>query len=1053
MRERGAPPGLQTLRGFSSIEESGWFDSNPGLKNFLLDQGLVMNKRGCVLIVGGGVAGVQAALDLTALGYRVYILEKSASIGGIMARLDKTFPTNDCSLCILAPKLVEAGRDPNITILTNSELVSLEGEAGNFKAKVRRKPRFIDEKICTGCGQCMLYCPRIIGDVYNENLDITRAAHIDYPQAVPTSYYIDPSACLMLNYETCGLCINVCPKKAICFEDEERLLELDVGAVILAPGVGRLDPKILEAYGWGKFEDVVTSFEFERLMCASGPTGGEIIRISDRRHPKRIAFIQCIGSRDEASGNGYCSSVCCMYAIKEATMAREHDPHVEIVLFYMDVRTHGKGFDAARRRAIAENDLKIVYARPPRVEEINGRLKLSYVTEDGKHHREYFDMVVLSVGLEAPEAAKDLARAVGIKLNNYDFAETSPYTPLETSRKGVFVIGAFQGPKDIPDSVTQASGAAGLCSALLKEARGKEVSYTEYPPERDVSREEPRIGVFVCHCGINIGGVVNVPEVRDYAAKLPHVVYATDNLYTCSQDSQRLIIEKIHEYKLNRVVVAACTPRTHEPLFQETLRQAGLNRCLFEMANIRDQCSWVHMHDPEAATQKAKDLVRMAVFKAARLTPLPERTINVTPSALVIGGGVAGMTAALTIAEQGFECYLIEKEDRLGGNALRLTSDRFGNDPRQKIKELIKQVLNHPKIKVFTLAHIEDISGYVGNFKTIVETSSGKQTLEHGVIILATGGRPYKPKKYLYGESERVITQLELESLLEENPSLLKGLSNIVMIQCVGSRGDDLSYCSRLCCPQALKNALRLKRLNPNISIWVLYRDIRAYGFFEDDYREARRQGVIFIRYRLEDPPEVLEKDSFLVVRVTDRLLQEKIEIPADLVVLSTGIIPAEVKDIARLLKVPLTEEGFFLEAHVKLRPVDLAVDGVYVCGLAHSSRTIEESIAQAQAAAARAAQPLAKGKIVPEPTVAFVNQELCIGCGACEMFCPYKAARMIKVGKRRKAEILAASCKGCGICASRCPTMAIDMGRFTATGIQAQIIAFGEEVFDQEGL
>ena len=1003
------------------------------------------------MIVGGGVAGVQAALDLTELGYRVYLLEKSASIGGVMARLDKTFPTNDCSLCILAPKLVEAGRDANITILTNSELVSLEGEAGSFRAKVRQKPRFIDEEICTGCGQCTLYCPRVIGDEYNENLDITRAAHIDYPQAVPTSYYIDPSACLMLNYETCGLCLNVCPKNAICFDQEERLLDLNVGAVILAPGVGRLHPEFLERYGWGEFEDVVTSFEFERLMCASGPTGGEIVRISDSKHPKRIAFIQCIGSRDEASGNGYCSSVCCMYAIKEATMAREHDPEVEIVLFYMDVRTHGKGFDAARRRAIAENDLKIIYARPPRVEEVNGRLWLTYVTEDGKHHREWFDMVVLSVGLEAPETAKDLAKAAGIKLNHYDFAETSFYSPLETTRKGVFVIGAFQGPKDIPDSVTQASGAAGLCSALLREVRGKEVSHPEYPPERDVSREEPRIGVFVCHCGINIGGVVNVPEVRDYAAKLPHVVYATDNLYTCSQDSQRLIVEKIHEYRLNRVVVAACTPRTHEPLFQETLRQAGLNRSLFEMANIRDQCSWVHMHEPEAATEKAKDLVRMAVAKAARLTPLPERTLEVTPRALVIGGGVAGMSAALTIAEQGFECYLVEKRNQLGGNALKLTRDRLGNDPRERVKELIAQVSNHPRIKVFTSARIEDISGYVGNFTTTLETPSGKETLTHGVVILATGGRPYQPKKYLYGQSEKVVTQLELESLLDEKPHLFKDISHVVMIQCVGSRGDDLSYCSRVCCAQAVKNALRLKQLNPNMSIWVFYRDLRTYGFFEDDYREARRQGVIFIRYSRDDPPQVEETKGSLIVRAKDKLLGEEIKIPTDLLVLSTGIVPEEVQGIARLLKVPLTEEGFFLEAHVKLRPVDLAVDGVYVCGLAHSPRTIEESIAQAQAAAGRAAQPLAKGKIVPEPTVAFVNPDLCIGCGVCEAFCPYKAARMVKKGKRRKAEILAASCKGCGICASRCPAMAIDMGRFTAMGIQAQIIAFGEETPSEE--
>ena len=1008
-----------------------------------------------VLIVGGGVSGVQAALDLTELGFSVTLIEKTGSIGGIMAMLDKTFPTNDCSLCILAPKLVEAGRNPNIKILTNTKLLELEGNVKNFTAKLLKRPRYIDENACSACGQCSIYCPSIIGDRYNERLSITKAAHIDYAQAVPTSYYIDADACFHLNHNLCNICTNVCPAHAICFDQKDTEINLKVGTVILAPGVGRLKNSILERYGWGKYEDVLTSYEFERLMCASGPTQGEIIRPSDGKHPSKIAFIQCIGSRDETCGHGYCSSVCCMYAIKEATMAKEHDPNIEIILFYMDIRTHGKGFDAARIRATEENNFKIVRARPHKVEKIEDKLLITYVDEDNKPSQSIVDMVVLSLGISAPDDAKELAKACNISLNHYNFVKTDVYSPLNTSRTGVFAIGVFQGPKDIPDSVTQASAAAALSSSILKERRNKDTVHISYPQEIDVSDEEPRIGVFICHCGINIGGVVDVPAVKEYASKLPYVVYASNNMYSCSQDTQRHICEKIKEYKLNRVVVAACTPRTHEPLFQTTLREAGLNRSLFEMANIRDQCSWVHMHEPEAATQKAKDLVRMAVAKAIFLTPLKEIELKITPTALVIGGGISGMNAALFIAQQGFKVCLVEKEPYLGGQALNLTLDRLGNDPRKYIKSLIEKIKKHPLIKVHTNSKVVDVSGYIGNFDTTIEEKNSKKAtkIHHGVIVIATGGRPYKPTEYLYGESEQVITQIELEKLLDENQEQIKKLSKIVMIQCVGSRGQKLSYCSRVCCAQAIKNALRIKKLNPRASIYILYRDIRTYGFLEDDYRLARKKGVIFIRYTSKHYPKVVKENEQISVYIKDHILKDEIKITPELLVLSVGIVASDVKDLARILKVPLTQDGFFLEAHIKLRPVDLAVDGIYVCGLAHSPRTIDEAISQAQACAARACQPLAKGKIIPEPIVSRVNQDKCIGCGACAEFCPYKAIQMIKVGKKKKAQTIAASCKGCGVCASRCPTMAIDMGRFTYQGIIAQIRAFSNHNINKKNL
>ncbi|MCB2180899.1 MAG: FAD-dependent oxidoreductase [Desulfobulbaceae bacterium] len=1008
---------------------------------------------GSVMVIGGGVAGVQTALDLSDLGFKVYLVEKSGAIGGVMARLDKTFPTNDCSLCILAPKLVEAGRDANIAILTKSELLSLEGEPGRFTARIKKQPRYIDEEVCTGCGQCTLYCLKQIGDDYNENLCRTAAAHIDYSQAVPTSYHIDPKSCLRLNYETCGLCAVACRAGAIRFDDTEEIVDVPVGAVVLAPGFGRVSEEVLRTYGWGKFDDVLTAFEHERLMCASGPTGGEIVRPSDEKHPKKIAFLQCIGSRDETCGNNYCSSVCCMYAIKQASLAREHDPDAEITLFYMDVRTHGKGFDAARERAIAENNFRVVYARPPRVEDVfDGGLLLTWVDEAGKHQYEKFDLVVLSQGLEAPEDADKLAQAASVDLNHYQFAATDSYAPLETSRPGVYVIGAFQGPKDIPDSVTQAGGVAGICSGVLAQARNSETVAATFPVERDIEGEEPRVGVFVCHCGINIGGVVNVPDVRDYAKTLPNVVYTTDNLYSCSQDTQKHLVEIIKEHKLNRLVVSACTPRTHEPLFQATMREAGLNRSLFEMANIRDQCSWVHMHEKEAATEKAKDLVRMAVAKACLLTPLEEQELPVTPSALVLGGGLAGMTAALTIADQGYECTLVEREKKLGGRTLLLSKDRFGNVPGEAVKKLSDRVKVHEKITVLTEAELDTISGYVGNFTSTVAGPKGNTVINHGVVILATGGKPYVPRKYGYGDSSLVLTQIDLEKRLERKKPLPNNCRQIVMIQCVGSRGDDLSYCSRVCCGQAVKNALRIKELSPETQVTILYRDMRTYGFMEDDYRKAREKGVLFTRYTPERPPEVtVGKDSRNKPIVTsyDAILGEEVERKADLLILSTGIEADDPTALAKLLKVPITADKFYLEAHVKLRPVDLAVDGVFVCGLAHSPKSIEETIAQAQAAGGRACQPLSHGRITPEPIVSSVDPEKCIGCGACEKFCPYKAIQIYKEGKIRKAGTISASCKGCGVCAARCPTLAIDMGRFTYDSIMAQVRAFnpqGEE-------
>ena len=927
-------------------------------------------------------------------------------------------------------------------MLTNADLISLDGEPGNFKAKIKQRPRYIDADKCTACGLCTQYCPKHHVDDYNEGLSVTRPIHIDYAQAVPATYYIDPASCLHLKHGTCQICVPVCQSHAIDFSQQPTEKELQVGAVILSPGFGKISDETLAKYGYGKHPDVVTSIEFERMTNASGPFMGEVKCFSDERHPKRIAFIQCVGSRDLGCDNGYCSSVCCMYAIKEALVAKEHDPEVDITIYYMDIRTQGKDFDAAQKRAEAMG-IKFVRAKVADVTPWENRLQLTSSTLEGEHRFEAFDMVVLSVGLEAPKDAKRLADISGIELNTYDFCKTDIFAPLH-GREGVVVAGAFQGPKDIPESVTQASGAAGLVAGLLTEQRGKGIVHKSYPAEQELG-EEVRIGVFVCHCGINISSVVNVPTVEQSVEGMKEVVYHTDSLYSCSQDAQEVLKEKIKEHKLNRVVIAACSPRTHEPLFQETLKDAGLNRSLIEMVNIRDQCSWVHANEPEAATAKSKDLVRMAVAKARKIRPLPEQTVPVTPKAVIIGGGIAGMTSALTLADQGFSSVLLEKGDKLGGNLGLLNHTLSGAETANHLNGLLERVNKSDKIEVITNAELKTVSGFIGNFSSVVAGGKNKeeQTIDHGVIILATGGRENRPEGYLLEESKKVVTQQELEAQLG-GKAKNRAPDSVVMIQCAGSRGDGLDYCSKVCCNHAVKNALEIKKINPSSQVLVLYRDMRTYGYAEDLYREARLKGVIFVPYTPDNKPVVSEKKNQLSVKYYDSILREEMELNPDLVALSVGIIPEGTEELSKVLKAPLTNDKFFLEAHVKLRPVELPVDGVFVCGLAHGPKPVDETIVQAQAAAAKAAIPLVKGHVSVAPIVSYVNEDQCIGCGLCASLCPYSAIDMKKVDNKRKAETQAASCKACGICASHCPTFAISMGGFTNEQITAQIEAFG---------
>ncbi len=981
-------------------------------------------------MIGGGIAGIQAALDLGEMGVETYLVEKGPSVGGRMAQLDKTFPTNDCAMCILSPKLVEVGSHPYITIVSNAEVLSLEGSPCNFRVKVLKKPRYVDEEKCTGCGICMSKCPTKVPDPYNKGLSQTKCIRIPFPQAVPAIPIMDKETCRYHLTGKCRVCEKFCEVKAIDFEQKEQVLELEVGSLIIACGSQEFDAGLKNEYGYKLFPNVITSIEFERILSASGPTGGHVVRPSDGKEPKKIAILQCVGSRDVQAGNEHCSAICCMQAAKDAIIAQEHLPEVQTTIFYMDVRAYGKGFDRFVDRAKEKHKTRFICGRIASVEADpqTDTLLIQYITQEGNIRREEFDLLVLSVGLEPSESSRDAARRLGVFMDTRGFLDVGTFRPVNTTRTGVFSCGSISGPKDIPESVMEASGAASAAAALLGELQSKEIRF-EYPPEKDIRGIPPRVGVFICRCGINIASTVDVPQVVEYVSSLPGVKHAQELLFACAQDSQKIIKAAIEEKGLNRVVVSACTPRTHEPLFQKTLRESGVNPYLFEFTNIREQCSWVHQKEPEKATEKAKDLTRNSIVKVVFAEPLYKETLDVRKEALIIGGGLAGMTSALDLAEQGFQVHLVEKEKELGGNLRHVHTTLKGEETAPFLKALDEEVTNNPRIKLYMSARIKEISGYIGNFKTVLETPSSE--IEHGVVIIASGGEEYQPKEYLYGEDDRVITQRELEDMLNgSDQTKLSSLAKVVMIQCVGSRDDERTYCSRVCCANAIKNAIKLKELNPRLSIYILFRDIRTYGLKESFYRSAREKGIIFVRYDEEEKPDVHQNSNGLAVDVRDKILNKTLAINPDLLVLSAGIVPnPENKLLSQFLKVPLDSDGFFLEAHVKLRPVDFATDGVFVCGLAHYPKDIGETIAQARAAAGRAATVLSKDTIEAEGKVSYIREERCSGCGACVEVCAYNAIELDP--EKRIATVNEGLCKGCGACAATCRAAAIDLKGF----------------------
>jgi len=914
--------------------------------------------------------------------------------------------------------------------------------------EVLQYPRYVDMDRCIACGLCAQKCPKKVFDTFNESLIQRKAIYVPYDQAVPLKYTIDAANCIYFKNGKCKACEKFCPSQAINFSDSIKQIQLNVGSIILAAGSIPFDPAALDHYGCRSFPDVVTSLQFERILSATGPYGGHLMRPSSKPSkslqaapPRKIAWLQCVGSRDlNRCKHAYCSSVCCMVAVKQALMAKAHAAgSLDCAIFYMDMRTSGKDFDRYYEAA-KKSGVRFVRSRIHSIVPVHGGndLLLRYVTGGGSIIKEPFDMVVLSTGLQIAPQVADLAARLGVCLDADHFTLTDSFHPVATSMPGIYACGCFTGPKDIPQSVVEASAAACAATAKLAAARHQLTRTSPPPPQRSLGRQAARIGVFLCHCGINIGGVVRVPEVAADVRALPGVVHVEENLFTCSQDTQENIARVIADQKLNRIVIGACSPRTHEGLFQETLINVGLNKFLLEMANLRNHDAWVHAHDPDAATAKAKSLVRMAVAKAALLQPLEQSQLPVTPCALVVGGGVAGLTAALSLAQQGYPVHLVEKAQVLGGHARNLYRTAKGEAVDAYLKELIQTVERCDGITVHTGTQIQQVEGFVGNFKTQVSDGTHPTTIAHGVVILATGAQPFRPKAFLYGQHPAVVTHLEMDALFRQAHARLRQASSVAFIQCVGSRDSERPYCSKVCCTHTLTSAVALKELDPDKQVVVLYRDMRAYGTRERLYQEARAKGVLFFPYAPEKPPRVVAHGDGVTVTFEDPILERPVCAEVDLLCLATAIVSHRDQELARLFKVAMDQDGWMLEAHQKLRPVEFATDGVYLCGLAHYPKPLEESIAQAQAAVSRALTVLARDAIWVGGQVAQINTAMCSGCLGCVEVCPYGAIDFDD--SNNKAVINSALCKGCGACSAACPSEAIVLMGFNTRQIYAQI-------------
>lgn len=991
----------------------------------------IRGDKGAALIVGAGIAGMQSALILAERGIKVFLLEQAPAIGGYFPLLDKTFPTNSCGVCFMSPTppafcpIYECHLHDQIELLPYTEVMKVDRKEKGFEVTVLRKPRFVDPKRCTLCEACVRVCPVEVDREFGGGLEKRKAIYLPFPQAIPHGMVIDPETCTR-----CGECVKVCIPGAIDLDMKGEHEKINVGAILLGFGFEPFSAHKKGEYGFGRYKNVMTSLQFERMLSTSSPTMGNPLRISDGMRMKRIAFIQCVGSRDPSCGQDHCSTICCMVATKQAMIAKDRSPDLEITFFYMDIRPMGKDYERYYERAKTEYRIEYIRSAISSIKELQRtkNLLVTYVKEDGTFEEREFDTIILSVGFTPPQTIQDTAKRMGLQLNPQGFCLTDEFHPTQTSIDGIFVAGAFRGPRDIPETVVEGASAAVSVINFLTPHRSP-LPPKEYPREGVGVNEIPKIGIFLCHCGHELEKVISFSELIQETKKLREVIHVEEIELACLQEDLNLIKRRIGEKGMNRLVIAGCSQREIREAMEEMAKGIGFNPYLVEYANIREQCAWVHSNSSGLATAKAIALVRVAAEKVRRFQPIRKGNLRVERKGLVVGGGLAGMMTSLQLAAQGFEIFLIEREKELGGNLRESYYTLKGSDPQDLLKKMIKGVYENELIHFYPEAVILESERKDGHYRTKIHYQNDERWLDHGVLILATGGREIPPQGYRYGEDSRVVTQRQLERMLYFQDETLKDIHSVVMIQCVGSRDETHPYCSRICCGHAVKNALKLKEKVPEVKIYILYRDIRTYGFYETYYHQARAKGVIFIRYDPENRPEVELHEDHLEVSLFDPAMNHPVTLPTDYLVLSTGIEPNDHKDLARIFDVDLNSDGFFKEANPKSAPLDFVDRGKFFCGLCHSPNFIEDVISQGNAVAARAGALLAKEIIEEKPYIAYVIKRLCCGCGLCVTVCPY-GARILNE-EEGKAEVIGSLCQGCGSCVVACRNAASQQKNF----------------------
>jgi len=975
-----------------------------------------------VLVVGGGIAGMQSALLLAEMGYRIAILENAPAIGGYFPLLDRTFPTNSCGVCFMKPTppaywpIYESNLHENIEILPNCDLEAIEGEAGDFRISITQRPRFVDGLKCTYCERCVEVCPVEVPSEFGGGLESRKAIYLPFPQAIPRSYVIDPETCTR-----CGECIRVCKPGAINLDEEPVQMSLKVAGVILGLGFEPFRAQIKSEYGFGRYANVLTSIQYERMLSFSSPTRGMPSRPSDGKTPKKVAFIQCVGSRDLSCGQPHCSTICCMYATKQAMISKDRLPGLDVTVFYMDVRPMGKDYERYYERARGQYGIEYQKSAVSAIRELQRTrdLVIAYGLEDGSIAEETFDIVVLSVGFTPPEGATELGKRLGITLNDGGFCQTQEFDPTSTSRPGIFVAGAFRSPKDIPEAVVEGSSAAADVACLLRNQERTRQEEARHPVPGAFERAIPRVGVFLLDSGDGFSDVLSLSQIAQALQGERNVVHVEEIPLASLNGGFQEIRKRIGEKEINRLVIAGGSRMELGKTGEKMAREIGFSPDVFEYANIAEQCAYVHATDPALATEKAKVIIRSSIARVRLVNPVGRGDKEVVERAVVVGGGLSGLAASLSLAEQRIGVTLIEKEDCLGGNALHSFYTLRRSDPQAFLKDLIGKVEAHPEIEVWKKAEIESCEGRWGDFQTRAMVDGETREVAHGAIILATGGHEIMPKEYGYGDDPRIVTQRQLERMIFEGDERIDGLRSVAMIQCVGSRDDDHPYCSRVCCGHAIKNALRLKDKEPNLSVGIFYRDVRTYGFSEQYYQEARNRGVIFVHYEPDGKPQVrLDRDA-LRIRFNDSIIQHQVVFTADLLVLSAGIEPNDNGELARKLGIEINSDGFLQEANPKSAPLDGIDRGKFFCGLCHSPNHIEDSLSQAKAVAGRAAVLVGRKRIEYEPDLAYVIERLCCGCGLCVTTCPYGARALNE--ETCKAEVLEDLCQGCGGCVIAC--------------------------------